>query len=162
MRARKGKAIEKRRAFILAADLSQYSRSNIAINELKRYFILALLYPKAGLPMLSSRVDAVWHDFILDTEAYANFCSSAFGYFLHHSPKKATRKAVVLSVAEFEEIFLQTFGKNPPPIWDHYRRLKRLEKKNKLAKARKNKKSKNKSKKAARDNCASLLCTGDS
>lgn len=31
-------------------------------------------------------VDAAWHAFILDTEAYARFCEARYGCFIHHRP----------------------------------------------------------------------------
>ena len=37
-----------------------------------------------GMP--SRAVDLLWHDFILDTEAYAIFCRHAYGRLLHHQP----------------------------------------------------------------------------
>jgi len=36
----------------------------------------------------SSRVDLVWHEFILFTRLYAEFCLQNFGKFIHHDPAK--------------------------------------------------------------------------
>jgi hypothetical protein len=34
----------------------------------------------------SERVDEGWHNFILFTKDYADFCQSNFGHFIHHTP----------------------------------------------------------------------------
>jgi hypothetical protein len=39
-----------------------------------------------NLAMPSQAVDAAWHEFILHTKLYSQFCEPAFGRFLHHSP----------------------------------------------------------------------------
>jgi hypothetical protein len=52
-----------------------------------RHFFLA--YAKSGylpLSMPSQVADDLWHEFILYTLKYQNFCKSAFGRFLHHQP----------------------------------------------------------------------------
>ncbi|MCX7146367.1 MAG: hypothetical protein NT042_09225, partial [Sulfuritalea sp.] len=36
--------------------------------------------------MPSQAVDDLWHEFILYTKAYDDFCKHAFGRFLHHTP----------------------------------------------------------------------------
>jgi hypothetical protein len=52
-----------------------------------RQFFLA--YLKSGcrrVAMPSQVVDDLWHEYILFTREYANFCRLAFGQFLHHTP----------------------------------------------------------------------------
>ncbi len=52
-----------------------------------RHFFLA--YHKSGyqaVSMPSQVVDDLWHEFILYTLKYQNFCKDAFGRFLHHAP----------------------------------------------------------------------------
>lgn len=52
-----------------------------------RQFFLA--YLKSGckrVAMPSQVVDDLWHEFILFTRDYADFCQRAFGQFLHHTP----------------------------------------------------------------------------
>lgn len=34
----------------------------------------------------SERVDAVWHQFILWTKLYSEYCQTLYGRFLHHTP----------------------------------------------------------------------------
>jgi hypothetical protein len=49
---------------------------------------------KAGRRMVampSQAVDDAWHEFILFTRAYQEFCKKALGRFLHHTPAEAMR-----------------------------------------------------------------------
>lgn len=55
-----------------------------------RQFFLA--YHKSGyryVSMPSQVVDDLWHEFILHTRAYDDFCRKAFGRFFHHTPAAA-------------------------------------------------------------------------
>jgi hypothetical protein len=38
--------------------------------------------------MPSKLVDEAWHEFILDSVAYVDFCDQAFGDYLHHTPEE--------------------------------------------------------------------------
>ncbi|WP_280179703.1 hypothetical protein [Nocardia cyriacigeorgica] len=52
-----------------------------------------------GMP--SHAVDEAWHGFILCTQMYAEFCTAAYGRFLHHFPEGvATRTASHGSMAD--------------------------------------------------------------
>jgi hypothetical protein len=53
---------------------------------LRQYFLVHLRAPRKIVGMPSRAVDALWHDFILDTKPYQAFCSKAFGTFFHHTP----------------------------------------------------------------------------
>lgn len=58
----------------------------LVARALRQYF---LAYLKSGcqrVAMPSRVVDDLWHEFILFTRDYANFCQLAFGRFLHHTP----------------------------------------------------------------------------
>lgn len=46
-----------------------------------------------NVAMPSQAVDVLWHEFILYTKAYDDFCRKAFGRFLHHTPAAALRPA---------------------------------------------------------------------
>ncbi len=59
-----------------------------------RQFFLAYLKSGRGFVAMPSQVaDDLWHEFILYTRNYQDFCRQAFGGFLHHTP------AVVLGSA---------------------------------------------------------------
>jgi hypothetical protein len=55
----------------------------------RQWFRLAARHPKARLAMPSVIVDSLWHEFVLHTRDYAEFCDTALGHFLHHVPEPA-------------------------------------------------------------------------
>ena len=57
-----------------------------ALSALKSYFLVALRMPGKRLDMPSRIVDDAWHLFIVETQAYSDFCQTAFGKYLHHHP----------------------------------------------------------------------------
>lgn len=66
-------------------ELSLKDRVLVA-RALRQYF---LVYHHAGyrfVSMPSQAVDDLWHEFILYTKAYDEFCRKAFGRFFHHTP----------------------------------------------------------------------------
>jgi hypothetical protein len=62
-------------------------------HALRQYFRLCARSRLKRVAMPSRVVDAMWHAWILDTRAYANFCKLAFGRFLHHTPAESMRSA---------------------------------------------------------------------
>src|SRR5215208_2444034 len=55
----------------------------------RQWFRLAARHPRAKLSMPSVVVDDLWHELVLHTRDYAEFCEAAFGRFLHHTPESA-------------------------------------------------------------------------
>ena len=55
----------------------------------RQWFRLAARHPKAKLSMPSVAVDAMWHEMVLHTREYQEFCDQAFGHLLHHQPESA-------------------------------------------------------------------------
>jgi hypothetical protein len=60
---------------------------------LRQFFIAHLMSGNKYVSMPSQIADDLWHEFILYTREYKDFCDRAFGSFLHHTP------AVVLDPA---------------------------------------------------------------
>ena len=56
---------------------------------LRDYFILCAQARGRFVAMPSQVADDAWHAFILHTRYYQDFCSKAFGRFLHHTPAEA-------------------------------------------------------------------------
>lgn len=56
---------------------------------LRQFFMAYLKGGQHYVSMPSQVVDDLWHEFILHTRDYQEFCSKAFGQFLHHSPAAA-------------------------------------------------------------------------
>jgi hypothetical protein len=53
---------------------------------LRQFFIAYLMSGKKYVSMPSQVADDLWHEFILYTRDYQDFCKQAFGGFLHHTP----------------------------------------------------------------------------
>lgn len=53
---------------------------------LREWFICSAWRGRTVLGMPSRVVDEAWHEFILDSIAYTQFCNAAFGGYLHHMP----------------------------------------------------------------------------
>lgn len=89
--------------------------------ELKRYLALCALHPEKKYGM-AGPVDELWHDFILFTRLYVEFCQRAKGEYIHHQPvipgeagDHATWRA---DYARFLADYEATFGEAPPAhLW---------------------------------------------
>ena len=57
------------------------------LDGLRERFIVCLWEPDSVVGMPSRAVDVAWHEFILITRAYTDFCRRAFGRYLHHHPE---------------------------------------------------------------------------
>jgi hypothetical protein len=56
---------------------------------LRQFFLAYLNSGRAYVAMPSQVADELWHEFILYTRAYQEFCQKAFGGMLHHTPAVA-------------------------------------------------------------------------
>lgn len=56
------------------------------IEGMREYFHICNEAGGAFVSMPSEAIDTAWHEFILFTKQYSEFCHQAFGRFLHHSP----------------------------------------------------------------------------
>ena len=76
--------------------LSRYSHLNdeqvsLVFDTLKEYFHICNDANKKMVAMPSQVVDVAWHEFILSTRAYKEFCNKALGSFLHHTPTEVMK-----------------------------------------------------------------------
>lgn len=55
---------------------------------LREWFVCCAWRGGTVLGMPSRLVDDAWHELILDSISYMNFCEIAFGAYLHHSPEE--------------------------------------------------------------------------
>ncbi|WP_284619793.1 glycine-rich domain-containing protein [Aquabacterium humicola] len=58
----------------------------LVAHGLRQFFLACLKSGRAPVAMPSQVADDLWHEFILYTRAYQDFCRRAFGRFLHHTP----------------------------------------------------------------------------
>lgn len=56
---------------------------------LRQFFLACLRGKSRFVAMPSQAVDAMWHEFILHTQGYRDWCLLALGRFLHHTPAEA-------------------------------------------------------------------------
>ena len=56
---------------------------------LREWFVCCAWRGRTILGMPSRAVDEAWHEFILDSLAYTQFCELALGGYLHHTPDEA-------------------------------------------------------------------------
>lgn len=73
-------------------ELSEGQRELVFV-ALREYFHLCQMAPGKPVAMPSQVVDDLWHEFILFTKAYQQFCRRAFGRYLHHTPVEAMATA---------------------------------------------------------------------
>jgi hypothetical protein len=64
-------------------------QETLVADALRDYFRLCLRARRQLVSMPSRAVDALWHELILSTREYHQFCTRAFGYYLHHVPAEA-------------------------------------------------------------------------
>ncbi len=55
-------------------------------NDTKRFLYLSGNVPGTWSP--PEKIDACWHEFILYTHEYTDFCHQHFGRFIHHYPRR--------------------------------------------------------------------------
>lgn len=72
--------------------LSEEHLSQIMLG-LRQYFILCNAARGTRVSMPSQAVDAAWHEFILFTREYTDFCKKGLNRFLHHVPASGTPNA---------------------------------------------------------------------
>ena len=58
----------------------------LILRGLRDYFQICRMAQNRMVSMPSKAVDAAWHEFILFTGYYRQFCQQAFGRFLDHTP----------------------------------------------------------------------------
>lgn len=58
----------------------------LVAHGLRQFFLAHLKSGRRFVSMPSQVVDDLWHEFILYTKNYDDFCRRAFGRFLHHTP----------------------------------------------------------------------------
>jgi hypothetical protein len=58
------------------------------LDGLKSFFIISLKAKGRMVAMPSQVIDFAWHEFILFTRTYQQFCKKGLGKFLHHTPSE--------------------------------------------------------------------------
>jgi hypothetical protein len=87
--------------------------------ELKRYFLLNLILKRT--PMFSEEVDDIWHEMLMFTREYQNFCDAFTGSPIHHAPEREP-KQMPGERAWFDWIYAHLFIFTPysQAIWNGF------------------------------------------
>lgn len=91
--------------------------SQIAAAELEfRKFVFLTTSVDGPMAMISPAVDEIWHQFILFTKEYAQFCSRTVGYFVDHLPDTHSTPVPEEAGENFRAQYRKFFGELPE-IW---------------------------------------------
>lgn len=71
-------------------ELTAEQRAEVFVG-LRDYFQICRIARRRMVSMPSQVVDDAWHEFILFTRQYQQFCERGLGRFLHHTPAEAMR-----------------------------------------------------------------------
>ncbi len=110
---------------VLTATRSQYippEEANTIIRDLKRFLSLNLLVKEPDYDFVPSfKIDLAWHEFILHTRDYYDFCNILVGGYIHHLPQesRAESRAQVSGEPFFytKTKLREFYGAMPPFIW---------------------------------------------
>lgn len=91
--------------------------------ELKRYFLMCGVL--RGVPMYSAEVDEVWHEMLMFTREYEQFCSGFCGCFIHHAPHGQGERPAEGERAWFDWVYGELFAQTPASgrIWGAFYRV---------------------------------------
>src|ERR1700730_7354290 len=83
--------------------------------EFKRFVFLAG-EGVCPLAMISPLVNEVWHQFILFTKQYKEFCHKTLGMFIGHQPDTPSTPVPVVAGENFRSAYKRCFG-DIPETW---------------------------------------------
>jgi len=88
--------------------------------ELKRYFLMCAVLK--GVPMYSTKVDAVWHEMLMFTREYEQFCQQFCGVFIHHAPHAPGAVQDPSDRAWFDWVYGELFVRTAPSerLWGRF------------------------------------------
>jgi len=91
--------------------------------ELKRYFLMCALL--RNVPMYSARADEVWHEMLMFTREYEQFCQGFCGSLIHHAPHGKGEQPSAGDRAWFEWVYGELFEESPAYgyIWGSFYRV---------------------------------------
>lgn len=76
--------------------------------DVKKYLYLCMIAGKKIAP--TERIDAGWHEFLMFTKDYMDFCTKHFGTFIHHTPAPTLGPRPVMRVSDTVKLAVLHFG----------------------------------------------------
>ena len=88
---------------------------NILFKELKNFLLIKSMFPTKKVYMINKKIYLLWHEFILYTKEYTNFCNLFFRSYIHHSPNNWSKlnKEGKETSENFFELYQKVFGEIP-------------------------------------------------
>lgn len=87
------------------------------LEEVLKFLALISLTGNSLSPSLT--IDLAWHEFILCTRAYHNFCEENFERYIHHTPGGSVKE----NQSKFRhtiQIYIKKYGEPNPLFWGDY------------------------------------------
>lgn len=105
----------------MVVDLPHHSRPVLEEmeREVKRFLALVLFEPAAAHRIVvSEKIDALWHFFILHTREYRRFCAEVYGAYLNHVPiLPHSKRELGPDYQRTKEMYQRYFGPPPAHLW---------------------------------------------
>jgi hypothetical protein len=97
--------------------------ASAVFDEIKKYLVLQEEHRGRSFPMFSERLDEVWHQFVLFTVEYADYCERFFGRHMAHLPENAPAMERIpggaeISFDEFRATYQALFGTPLSELWN--------------------------------------------
>ncbi len=86
--------------------------SQLLIQELVRF--LDMVHDTNQHLSPSYLVDLAWHEFILFTRFYDEFCKKHYNRFIHHTPSKESKPTIFFKTIQ---LYIKQYGQPHPKIW---------------------------------------------
>jgi hypothetical protein len=83
--------------------------------EFRRFAALCAEHPEGGLAP-SLPVDGLWHELVLDSTRYREFCQQAYGAFLDHIPDDSGQ-GMEAEFAATKALYETAYGAPDPILW---------------------------------------------
>jgi hypothetical protein len=94
------------------------TRAKSLFQDVQRFLWMSSKTDDPSIP--SPTIDDAWHEFILFTREYAEFCKKNCGRFIHHEPHTGdvASEVDVLTLHPTIDLMHSVFGEKPTPDWD--------------------------------------------
>lgn len=102
--------------------VESWAEADTLFREVKRYLVLTAADPTIAWTMYSLRIDEIWHQFILFTRQYIEYCSQNFGRYIQHAPSTAPavelpQRRAPSTFAMFAGRYAELYGEHLPDPW---------------------------------------------